>query len=171
LVPRLAGKIDILNPGGRLAEGGASTKELGSCKFGKLVGITEEVSFCPPTKWYLRIVSNCPGLNAASAASLGIPIAWKAEFVGAKKVNTPDLSESKAVSGVPARVIDAFKKLRVGSLLIVSTMEEPSGAGGVIGSACGRSLLQAVNMLTAAAMNEYVNNLDVFSFMFFLLMR
>jgi hypothetical protein len=91
-------------------------------------------------------------------------------LVGAKKVYTPDLSDNKAVRDVPARATAAFNILRLGSLLIVSIMDEPEGVGGTIGSAWGNSLLQATSMLAAAAiMKEDDIILDVLSFMLFLL--
>jgi hypothetical protein len=91
-------------------------------------------------------------------------------FVGAKKVYTPDLSDSRVVKEVPARLIAAFSMLRLGSLLIVSTIDAPEGAGGRIGSAWGNSLLQATSILAAAAiMKKDDIILDVFNFMLILL--
>jgi hypothetical protein len=101
---------------------------------------------------------------------LVIPSPAKAVFVGAKKVYTPDLSDNKVVKVVPARFMAAFNMLRLGSVLIASIIEDPVGAGGTMGSAWGKSLLQATSILAAAAiMNEDDNILDVFSFMIFFL--
>src|SRR6476661_10817828 len=105
------------------------------------------------------MVSNCPGRKAATAASFGKPIAWKAELVGAKNVYTPDLSDKRAVKDVPARLRAAFKILRLASLFIASAIDAPEGVGGTIGSACGRSLLQAISIVAVAATKkEPLNN-------------